>query len=630
MVTTLRDARLNRPCLPKTDSTLRVLFVSDSNGLSYAVRHWEHTPVLLEQYLNRLFVDRNVEVFNVSLGGWGFHHYASVIERTLDAVEPDLVLLFACSNDSEIHSLSGSPEVQAKKQWDDEATLVRYLFATGARLAQRLASIDVMLFTVATSDNPPIPQMNKHLANLAADHNWVFATSRGLFGNLPPQRLAATETDGHPSAYVHHVCCTQICRVLSETIYRDESTNHLDIAAVFTPILNRLADVPVESCGFLQELVRVHDMAAQKIQQLDRALWNEDAPRNAEQLRVLRALLCQLINYQIHVLGEISHSIGHETEAMQKSGLIPLELFNSRLVTVEAMDLVTEEVIKQDVASLKLFDGGPKGAPAEVPQLLTGVQEKLIQVRNVLSSLERRETPFAFSVPAGSSISKETLDSLQRVLAKINACRSDRLFRLQYRREEIRDLMHRSVQIGLRLLKRCQTVLTTNMTRETVVAIAQPIAALNSFLNDLSGLSNNNLPSQECAGYHGESYWRDSDSASFKDAMHWRFEVDITVDSVTALGIWVESVVPFGHFMDYQFVGPAKKRYVFSFPFTYQFALKIAPSAVDCTIGNPILTVEPIGLRLPLSEWSNIGGAYRTRDFIKIRREDLVIPGGQT
>ena len=624
MITPLRDPRLGRSCHKKTGGTFRVVFISDSNGLAYAVRHWEHTPLLLEQSLNRYFVDKNVEVHSICLGGWGFQHYSVIADAVLDEIQPDLVLFFVCANDSEIVLVEAETKSEMnEKLWGEESPLVKFIFTSGRRIAKRLQSVDVMIFSTALSDAPPLPRMNACWKQLASEHGWLFATSQDSFGNLPRERLAATKADGHPSPYVHHVFTTGVCRHLSETIYRGASTNHINVEDMIAPLLHRLDDVSVESMAFQAELFRIFDLLGQKSQQLERSLWAEDASGQAAALRATQLAIGEFTNQYLHQMGTISETLDHERHAIPMPTCISLDLVASKLLTVEAMDYTLGSLSESDLVELEPLEGAPVGEIRDMRKLLSDIRILITQLQRSCGQLQltgwqkELEQEALFDAPPGIRT------ALVGLYGRLGINRSDRLFRIQSRKDELAGLVRRAIEVALRAVKRHSDLIDKYRSRDALQAVMQPLVALAPLMHSLNEIVNANQTSFQNIGYQGQQYWRWRDSPSVADAPHWRMDINIKTPNTSPVGLWIESVLPYGDLITYQFVSDATDDYVFTFPFTYQFTLKIAGSLEAANVSNCKLTAHPSGVEISISEWSQTAMFYRTRDVIRVSPEQL-------
>ena len=193
--------------------------------------------------MNRMLPWRNVEVINRSTGGMSFHHYALMTEQMLGDVQPDLIIYFVCSNDSEIHGLplDVALEQTARLQWGEGSPLVAHLKASASARPRRRGTCPSSCSASTTSTCPARPRWTA--CSAASRVSWGGSTRRlrGRLDTLPMERLVATDTDHHPSAYVHQVAVNEICLVLTRDMRIHTLKSEPDVPALVDELTGRLA-----------------------------------------------------------------------------------------------------------------------------------------------------------------------------------------------------------------------------------------------------------------------------------------------------------------------------------------------------------------------------------------------------
>jgi lysophospholipase L1-like esterase len=92
----LRDSVYARP---KPDGVFRVVVMGDSVSFGYGVEEAEAYPQVLEELLSQLMPSPEIEVVNLSVGGYNAYNEARLLEGVGQSYEPDLVLVQFCIND---------------------------------------------------------------------------------------------------------------------------------------------------------------------------------------------------------------------------------------------------------------------------------------------------------------------------------------------------------------------------------------------------------------------------------------------------------------------------------------------------------------------------------------------------
>jgi lysophospholipase L1-like esterase len=92
----LRDSVYARP---KPDGVFRIVVMGDSVSFGYGVEEAEAYPQVLEELLSELVPNSQIEVVNLSVGGYNAYNEAKLLEGVGQSYEPDLVLVQFCIND---------------------------------------------------------------------------------------------------------------------------------------------------------------------------------------------------------------------------------------------------------------------------------------------------------------------------------------------------------------------------------------------------------------------------------------------------------------------------------------------------------------------------------------------------
>jgi len=85
--------------VPKPPGRYRIVTIGDSLTLGWGVNDDETFSAQLEQALHRSLVGRDIDVVNLGVGGYNTRQEVTLLERNLEKLEPDLVLVGFYSND---------------------------------------------------------------------------------------------------------------------------------------------------------------------------------------------------------------------------------------------------------------------------------------------------------------------------------------------------------------------------------------------------------------------------------------------------------------------------------------------------------------------------------------------------
>lgn len=95
---------------PKQKDTFRILALGDSITWGAGIAVEQRYTNLIEQRLNRDFAPRRFEVHNFAVSGGPMVQHAQILERYVDIVQPDLILVGFCYNDADTKGGGSSPE----------------------------------------------------------------------------------------------------------------------------------------------------------------------------------------------------------------------------------------------------------------------------------------------------------------------------------------------------------------------------------------------------------------------------------------------------------------------------------------------------------------------------------------
>jgi lysophospholipase L1-like esterase len=94
-----RGFRGDEPAIPKPAGRFRVVIIGDSLAMGWGVDDEETLSAELERRLHQQFPDRDLDVVNISVGGYDTFQEVGLLKRNVDQLEPDLVLVGFYSND---------------------------------------------------------------------------------------------------------------------------------------------------------------------------------------------------------------------------------------------------------------------------------------------------------------------------------------------------------------------------------------------------------------------------------------------------------------------------------------------------------------------------------------------------
>lgn len=545
----------------------------------------EGTAFLLEQSLARMLIGMNVEVINRSVGGMSFHHYALMTEKLVGEIAPDLVVYFVCGNDSEMHylPLGLSADAAAELQWGEQSPLVAHLRASAKRSADVLKRTKTpgILFGINYLDVPGAAEMDRVLRGLAEETGMRYATTRGRLDTLPHERLVATDSDHHPSGYVHQVAVNEICLVLTRDLRVHEKSREIGVGELLKRLVDRLVMLPMQAGGFQMELLRVIDLLTQKGNHLRKSPRATSFDREIGELSAARAGLLACLDRYSDTLGGIAR-LRHQELNMLALDEWPLEMFQRvKLLNAQVHDTLSLHLERD--AKLPWVDAGEEPKAGMETQLLAQVEAATAQVANIADSLRELTAP-SEAGPAITSLPGEIRQSVERVWSHIVNGGRDALVRAEIRQEKVIAVLREAAEYGADLLKRARQAISAGglRRRAAVRSLSQYMGMLGNFQGSYF-----NLPQTHIADH---KFWSPQEWEGIEHAPRWTVDVEMTTDSSTAVGLWVDAVTPAAFYADYQqtSVGPGKYR--FTFPHVREFHLKRCASATSFNVnGEPIV-----------------------------------------
>ncbi len=99
--------------VPKPESVFRIMILGDSLTWGVGLAEKERYTLILERMLDERFPERKVEVLNFGMCGWETTRERDLLRSNKDTVQPDLIVVGFCMNDTQPKSQDWSEERQA-------------------------------------------------------------------------------------------------------------------------------------------------------------------------------------------------------------------------------------------------------------------------------------------------------------------------------------------------------------------------------------------------------------------------------------------------------------------------------------------------------------------------------------
>lgn len=225
----------------KAGGVYRILCLGDSVLYGQGITFFEALPHQLEQTLNRMVINKEIEVVN--LGNSGFSIYDDWLQYTLweKKFEPDMVILTLSNNDLELYRLPGERHVQAF--WDNDSIHLQYFKLIFDDIAAYITanSIPVTVAFFEFNDNLIKHKAWSEIKKLCADYNIDLVNiSNGIEKDFlyDEHNLLVNNADGHPSAKAAKKAAEKLAKHIFEKGYLDNYKQpHLSGKELFASLM---------------------------------------------------------------------------------------------------------------------------------------------------------------------------------------------------------------------------------------------------------------------------------------------------------------------------------------------------------------------------------------------------------
>lgn len=221
----------------KPKGCFRIGVVGDSYIYGQGVAAHETLPAFLEQVLNKSLAAPYFQVINLSKGGLSIHDMVPLIDHFSRAYDFDLILLNQCLNDAEVQMWRenfNSPKASYETTWQSDNVYGRLYddALTYIQEALKDRSIPLIVYHSLYQRYDVTENSQKMLAAICKEKRIPYLCALDQLDWLPDRRQWATETDHHPSAFLHMASAMNIARFLGRHGFISRNTETTQVCSV--------------------------------------------------------------------------------------------------------------------------------------------------------------------------------------------------------------------------------------------------------------------------------------------------------------------------------------------------------------------------------------------------------------